>query len=499
MANTIFALDIHDDLVTGVLVDCVGKARRVTACGLAEAGSRSLEAAISEVVRQVGYKEGTCRVALAAENFFYRNLQFPFADKNKISKVLPGELAETFPLETENTVFDFLFANTKDQDSSVITALAERSYLTEQLDLLKGLSIDPEILGISGTYGAALHGELVDIPEDYIFLDVGFHKAVLVLVVAGQINLIRPLVFDAGLLAGFRLTEDQLSACPLRPEQLPTVFSTFSRSVRRTIIAIREKLQDRIPPLYLAGPTGSYPGLAKALHSETGIEVKRSEMRSLPFLKIEDEVASCWQAGSMDRALALALALGPGKSCRVFNFRKDELRKRGTIQDYRRYFRVVAVPLVLLFCLVLAFSWHDHATLRKQKAALEGQIRDVFSQTLPDVTRIVDPVQQLEVRINEARRAYMAGGADSTGQRMLALMAEISERIPASLQVRIVKMVADQNDVRIKGTTENFNIVDNIQKELGKSPFFAKVEISSANLSAKGGAVDFELKIDLRR
>ncbi len=496
MANTLFALDIHDDLVTGVMVNCVAKTHIVTACGIAEVGSRSLESAVSEVVEQVGYKEGDCRVTLGAEHFFYRNLQFPFTDKNKLGKILPGELAENSPLEAGKMTFDFLLAQNKGRNASVIAAIAERSFLSEQLELLQRLSVDPEVLGVSGTHGAVRLGELAGVPENFIFLDIGFQKAVLVLIIEGQIALVRSLVFDAGLLAGFRMTEDRRDVSPLRPENLATVYATFGRSVRQTILAARVGLQGQDLPLYLAGPLESYPGLAEALHSETGIEVNSCTLRSRPLLQIEKGIDSRWHAGSMDRALALALE--PKKSGHVFNFRKDELRKKGSIRDYRRYGKVALLPLGLLFILVIAYSWHDHTTLKKQQAALEGQIRDVFSQTLPDVTRIVDPVQQLKVRINEAKQAYMTGGAEATGLGMLALLAEISARIPAALQVKIVKMVADRNDIRLKGTTENFNIVDSIQKELEKSPNFSKVEISSANLSSKGGAVDFELKLDLR-
>ena len=496
MANTIFALDIHEDLVTGVMVNCVAKTYIVTACGVAEVGSRPQETAISEVLDQVGYREGSCRVSLGAEHFYYRNLQFPFTDKKKIGKIIPGELAENSPLETERIVFDFMTAH-KGRETSVIAAIAERSFLAEKLELLKKLSIDPEILGISGVSGAELLREFTKIKEDCIFLDIGFHKAVLILIVAGQIVLVRPLVFDAGLQAGFRMAEDKLNVIPFRPENLEAVLNTFFRSLRQTILVAGVGLQGHDLPLYLAGPVSSYPGLAEAFHSEMGIEVKKWDMRSAPHLKIEDGIASRWHAGSMDRALALALS--SGKSGQDFNFRKNELKKKGSMQDYRKHGKIASLPLGLLLFLVIAFCWHDYTTLRKQQIDLDKQIRDLFSQTLPDVTRIVDPVQQLQVRLNQAKQAYTTGGSGSTSLGMLKILAETSERIPASIQVQIVRLVADQNDIRLKGTTEAFNNVDKVQKELGKSPYFKKVEISSANLSAKGRVVDFELKLDLKR
>jgi Tfp pilus assembly protein PilN len=108
-------------------------------------------------------------------------------------------------------------------------------------------------------------------------------------------------------------------------------------------------------------------------------------------------------------------------------------------------------------------------------------------------------VQQIQVRIDEAKNAYMAGGATNGGLGLLDLLAEISARIPPALQVQIVKLTADQSDVRLRGTTETFNIVDSIQKELEKSPYFSKVEISSANSSVKSGTIDFEIKLVLRQ
>ena len=60
-------------------------------------------------------------------------------------------------------------------------------------------------------------------------------------------------------------------------------------------------------------------------------------------------------------------------------------------------------------------------------------------------------------------------------------------------------MVADMDTLRLKAITGDFNTVDNVQKELEKSPYFADVTISSANQSIKGDEVNFELKLELAR
>ena len=497
MAHTVFALDIHDDLVTGVLVRQEAKSLVVAACGSADVGLQSVETAVTEVIARVGYTEGECRVALGAEHFYYRNFNFPFTDGRKISKILPGELVENAPVEADRIMFDYLFAGTKEREAEIITAMAEKTYLAGQLQFLQGQSCDPEIIGISGTFGATAISGLAEVPDDYCYLDVGFRRAVLVLIVAGKIAVMRPLVFDTALQAGFGLTDDGHDISVLHPENLPPVFAAFVRTVRQAIQAARIGMRGQDLPLYLAGPLGTYPGLAEALRTALRCEVKSRDLLASPLVSVADAAVSCRQLGVMHRALALALA--PAKPGRTFNFRKDAFRKKGSAQVLRKYTRRAAIPLAVLALLVVALLWRDHARLKEKQRALDAQVREVFTQTLPDVTRIVNPVQQIQVRIDEAKKAYMAGGTTGGGLGSLDLLAEISARIPAALQVQIVKLTADQSDVRLKGTTETFNIVDSIQKELEKSPYFSKVEISSANSSVKSGTIDFEIKLVLRQ
>ena len=497
MANTVFALDIHDDLVTGVLVRQVAKSLEVTACASADVGLQPVDTAVAEVIARVGYTAGECRVALGAEHFYYRNFEFPFTDARKINKVLPGELVENAPVEADRMVFDYLFAGRKEREAGIITAIAEKSFLAEQLQFLQGQSCDPEIIGISGTFGATAISALAEVPENYYYLDVGFRRAVLVVILAGQIAVMRPLVFDTALQAGFGLTEDGDGISVLHPEVLPTVFATFARTVRQAIQAARIGMRDQELPLYLAGPLVAYPGLAEVLQTTSRREVRNCDLLTSPLLKVADTAISCRHQGQMHRALALALS--PAKPGREFNFRKDAFRKKGSTQQLRRYTRLASIPLAVLALLIVAFLWRDHARLKEQQRALDAQIREIFTQTLPDVKRIVNPVQQIQVRIDEAKKAYMAGGTSSGGLGLLDLLAEISARIPPAFQVQIVKLTADQNDVRLKGTTETFRIVDSIQKELEKSPYFSKVEISSANSSVKSGTIDFEIKLVLRQ
>ncbi len=199
----------------------------------------------------------------------------------------------------------------------------------------------------------------------------------------------------------------------------------------------------------------------------------------------------------MDRILAHVCK--NGKKGRGFNFRKGEFSKRKSLLEYRSLLLKTLVPLSVVFALIVIYMGYTYSKLNAEQEKLRQQITEVFKQTLPEVTRIVNPLQQLQVKNNEIRATYSPGGAGGAGYTIIELLTELSVRIPAKESVKVVRMVADTDNIRLKAVTGDFNTVDNVQKELEKSAYFENVTISSANQSIKGDEVNFELKLELAR
>jgi type II secretory pathway component PulL len=225
-----------------------------------------------------------------------------------------------------------------------------------------------------------------------------------------------------------------------------------------------------------------------------GAEIDIFKQSAQPFIKIEPDVWSSYRPELMDRILAHVFK--NGKKSGGFNFRKDDFRKKKSLREYRDLLLKVAVPLCIVIISVSAYAGYEFSSLNAEQERLRQQITAVFKETLPEVTRIVNPVQQLQVKNNEIRRTYSPGGA---GYTIIEILTELSARIPAKYSVKVVRMVADMNTIRLKAVTGDFNTVDNVQKELEKSQYFSNVVISSANQSVQGDEVNFELKLELAR
>ncbi len=317
--------------------------------------------------------------------------------------------------------------------------------------------------------------------DNFVLIDSGASWATLFIAVNKQVALIRSLA--------------------VQPEAngLPVPDDTFIQNVIQTVLACQ--LLNTGNPNYKVFLTGSESRIATTspvLSARLGgVEIVHFRQSSQPLVKIEQAAQNLYQPELMDRVLAQASK--NGKKSGGFNFRTGDFRKRKSFLEYRGLFLKTALPAALVIVCGLAYLGYTYSMLTSEQERLRRQITEVFNETLPEVTRVVNPLQQLQVKNNEIRATYSPGGANGAGYTIIELLTELSVRIPVKEKVKVVRMVADMETLRLKAITGDFNTVDNVQKELEKSPYFDDVTISSANQSIKGDEVNFELKLELAR
>ena len=476
MADTLFLLDIHNDSVAAVVVDRNAKACLVTGCGVAETLEQSFEQAIDQLKEQTGFVAGPCIVTLGAELFSFRNVTLPFTERKKIEQVLPFELDDKLPAGMKSVLVDFVIAKTGQAGADIIAATINREYLVEKLAILLAKGIDPDTISMSG-FSAAL--KIVDdgTAKTFVLIDAGQHWANLFIVVNGLTALIRSLGVPQ------KAVVEQGKGS-----------QAFLAGVQQTLLASRLlDMNTSNYSVYLTGMAATWLDPADLSEKLGGVEVHTYQ---LP-INIQPEIESRYQPQVMDRVLATALKGGTKSG--TFNFRKDELKKRKSSREYRSLILKFALPMLLVLLVVAAYWVHDYRKLLTRQESLRSQIVGVFKETLPGVERIVNPVQQLQVINKQIRATYKPGGDSGAGHTIIDLLIELSVRIPVSYKVRVLRLVADADTLRIRAVTGDFNTVDNTQKELEKSNFFKNVLITSANQSMQGDEVNFELKLDLTR
>jgi general secretion pathway protein L len=312
--------------------------------------------------------------------------------------------------------------------------------------------------------------------DTFVLIDIGTSWASIFIVLDRQVALIRSLAVSTD-------TEGQLDGA-----------ASFFKNIRQTILASR--LIDVTASnycVYLTGMTQKIDTDSLA-HSLGGADVRRCEGMKGRCGAMSPHVMAQYTPEVMDRVLASSLK--SGSKPRGFNFRKDAFKKRKSADENRKLVIKCITPLVLIILAMIGYWTYEYRTLLAHQDQLRGEIAGVFRETVAGVDKVVNPVQQLQVINNQIRATYKPGGGKTSGFSTIDLLVELSDRIPATYKVKMVRLVADDDTLRLRGITRDYNTVDNIQKELEKSPFFKKVVINSANQSSQNEEVSFELKLD---
>jgi hypothetical protein len=259
---------------------------------------------------------------------------------------------------------------------------------------------------------------------------------------------------------------------------------------------MRENLGIGVNPsvVFSTGPQSRLLAAGNGASTLLGVPVKSiAELRTFPRLTGSLDTPE-WQSGRLD--IALALALMETEAVGGVNFSTE----RSTIQHYWSEYRgniiLTAVLIILTFTAALAGQLLDVNAKGRRLAEMDRQIETVFKSTFPEVTRVVNPLQQMRVKIKEAGDENTGFDLSGARVRVIDILNGLSQQIPSSVDVEFNRLVLGADNVVLSGDTDTFNTVDDIKGRLEKEDIFKLVTISSADLEKSGKRVRFKLKLD---
>lgn len=482
MSNRIFAVDIREDGLCAVLIrtglkgNVLERFESVT-FPPGPADPDRLARAMETLVQQVNPAGAVCLVSMPPSEVSLRNLQVPFKDKKKIRQVLPFELEPTLPFEIDRLRFDFMAVRQADQTDLIVAAVE-----TEKIDELQAVFGRHEITPRFVTVGAVAAALCVarfsrDPGDNFLLVEMDRFNATACVVAGGRLHLVRTLRKSA--------RPDPASSA----EQLAT-------GIQRMLAAF-ETVYDFDPgpeKLLLSGLDDPDPEFVSGLEKSLEIPVTPVNVVADTRLNLstpENQPVSC------AANVAVSLAGIETAGIRPFNFNPGHYALQKYWAEHRKELISTAVLAALVFFLFLFQAGLETRLLQKRVSVLNGQITEVFRETFPDATRIVDPVQQMRARLKQIKEQSVLsprGGADI---RNIDILRDISRLIPAGINVVITRFVRGDESVQLAGLTDTFNSVDEVKMRLEKSSYFSQIVISSANMDKTVNRVRFRIKADL--
>ena len=480
MPSSVTGIDINDNYLTAVQVIKGFGGWELTACARIQMkGEDRLDQALKTLSQSINPAGGEIIVAISGAETYYRNLTVPFKDKRKQREVLSFELEPNVPFPIDDLVVDF-FSTDRSDSPELLVFFAEKQRIRQLLDTFQAHGIDPEVLCVRCIPMVLWLLNNTATARNGVLLDLGEKRATLVLWQKKQVVLIRTFIHGSGIDFG-------------SPPSAP--FRTVLNTVRNTVHAYQVERKEFEAPekVLLTGQGATQPGVRQSVAEKLGIPTERVDLCKDDRIQLGEHIKQVWDPSLMDNALSLVLdysakGLGP-------NLRKNEFKVEKRSFYRSKIFRKVAIWLLLIAILWAVDTGVNTYFLKQRAAALDDRILLLFKKTFPHITRIVDPVKQAQIEINELKRVSKPGQVVGMNSRTLDLLLEISERLPKSMDLKVSRLVIDPNSVRIKGDTDTYNTVDQVKQGLEKSSLFKTTTISSANLDRGKNRVLFEIKL----
>lgn len=477
-------------------------------------------------------------------------LKIPFSDEAKIGQVVPYEVEGIVPFPLEEMVIDqFILSKSNgaspNNGSSVCVALIKKGTLKNHIDTLKGAHIEPKIIEIESLalYHAFMEWHKTE--DTVALLDIGSARSNLCIVSRGKPVYVRTFSRGGGgitsavqesLGISFDEAEQKKIATGIlfddkgkwEAEAPPTpdipvmgrgdfsrpssneeedergvISSAIRRGLTPLIVDLKQSLHaygikqnDPVKKLYIAGGGARLLNMDRFLGSELEIEVAP--------LGVPKELLQGLAGGEaagfiLPTGMGLVLRGVRRKQALGLNFRKGEYFYRKEAKEATGkllYLIVAAAVIISLGALDFYSRFHDREA---RYETVKSDIRKAYLDIFPDAKIIVDESQQLKSAVDELRKKVAAlGGGPEKKVTSLDLLNTIAEKIPKEIQVNVDDLLIDRTKVRIQGDTDSFENVERIKRELETIPFFKKVDVGDAKLSADQKRVKFRIIVDMQ-
>ncbi len=482
MAQKILGLDIQNDTISAVLVKSGLKGIRVEAHHSVSINKSERKKAVGDalinLLEPLNTSGAICAVSLPADHIFFRNIRLPFKEQKKIRQVLPFELEPSLLVSAENLIIDFTIITDTGNSSQaeVFAAGLDTSTYHQFLDMLAVVNVKPDLMTFSHFASALCWAKLIRPHNRFLLVHLDHKGATVFIIASNEIPFMRHAVIPAS---------DVISPHPI------------SGVIRHTLLAYESMRDDSFDPsaVILTGAGSKKKGLDKQLETELAIPVRKGALAAElpPGKKISPQTTL--KSDATDDALSLVLI--QSEQIGGINFSKQPFSDYSKWAEYKK--SLITTGLLIFFICLMAFAslWTDAYNMEKRGTGLTRQITNLFKQAFPEVKTIVDPLQQMRVKIQDMKkRAIYLLVADQKLHR-LDIIKEISILVPPELDTEITRFVLDEDHVIISGNTNTFNTVNEMKSRLESSAFFQEVSIGTANFNRSGKRVDFTLKIRL--
>jgi general secretion pathway protein L len=525
MAQRILGLDLGAGSVKAVLVESAYRGYVVldSGRGLIGAGADARAAAVRALLEERGWAFDAAVVAFPGAGVSTSVVTLPFVDPKRIEQTIGFEVEGQIPFDLADVAWDWQPLGVREGKTDLLVAVARKDELAALLAALGDLGVDPNAIVPAGTAYAALAaagaiGHPVPPPDGppappqtEAVIDLGQERTSIAVVGGGACEAARTFGFGSGHLARAlardlgitdaqaaelvaaeaggpapslelaELTRDPRVADATRRALVPLV-----REVRATLRAWRARVGHRaVARLHLAGAAARHPLLAEALAPEVEGEVAPLALGGPAAEKIPAA-----EAPGLALALALALRGHLGARAGRLNLRRGELAFTRDFEHLKGKVARLGMYAAAIVLLAIGSAGVKAFALSRQENALDRALCEVETKIMGKCFPSFEEAQAV-------LRGRGTPGAAIPRVSAVDLLGELSDRVPASVPVRLERIEITKDKLHVQGTTDAAENVDRIVAALKGSRCFADARSGGARRRASDNKFEFSVDASL--
>lgn len=463
-----------------------------------------------------GWIGATATVALVmpGSQVAFRPMVLPFTDKAQIEKTLPFAIEGEVPYDLDDMVLGWRVGSTDDK-ARVMSVLARRDTLSEYLEKLAEMGLDPRSVVPDGE----LYIEYADEGATAV-VDVGHTHTIVSVVVDGEMRGSRAInvggyAFTAAIQGALECDWEHAEALkhgrraegegpggqqsgyaalqePAR-KAMDAAIGQLLAEVRSTLIRFEDDLEVEIDRVRLTGGSSRIPELWEYMHTDLGLPVEPCVDREGERVP-EDHGASH----------ALARMLGGLAPTKPVDLRVDDFAFTGGTNVTRAVLTYGAVAGVFFAVAAVVIFGIQYTKLLSERAELTERINQVVMETLPEVTP-----DQLDNRDKAAAiltaftgdledRSAMLPPANPERPETVHRLNTLTAALPPHAEVPVTLTNLDilSELITFEGETDGFAQSAKIEEKLQASEPFKRATKDSESRT-RDGKVKFKFSIPL--
>lgn len=480
-AKKIIGLDFAGDCLRMVQLSrrsgrfCVENATSVSfdIQGYQEPESRlALGVEIRKAIEQAGFDRKAAVVTdMPNANVYYSTVTTDLTREEDLRRLIRFETEDDVPVPFEDLTVDMAGYRSTQDITHCLVAAAHRSEVQSLREMFSeaGMTCAAVSTDVNAIDAIARHTKAVGKDETAVLVHIENSRLIIGLENEGYLVGARSLAYDGDL---------ENCTGPLITE------------LERTFRAHPLFLDVATSKVVLSASEEVIHALANAIHERFDLPVKQLDLEAA-FQQSSDIALNPAYRVALGMALMHLSSSGAGP-----NFIATDLSEASLKKDVWRASRVCACLVVLLVVLLGVRAFSRIHTLEEQHTRLNQEIQTVFSESLPEITRIVQPLPQMVEQVDRVRREYeILTEAVNKHASPLNVMQTISERFTTERDVMVSYMTLDRETVRITGAGGSYESVEALAADLRNASEFKDVKLDDITADGSSGRVQFRLSI----